>query len=277
MKIVETVDEFRSAASAAARPLGLVPTMGALHEGHRSLLRRARSENATAAASLFVNPRQFGPSEDLSAYPRDIERDLDVLREEGIDLLFAPDADEMYPSGFDTFIDTGRIASRLEGERRPTHFRGVATVVCKLLVIARPDYAYFGQKDAQQSMVIERLNADLNLGVKIVVCPTVREADGLALSSRNRYLDRAERTAATVLFQSLELARSLGTNDAREIRRQMRGLIDQEPLAAIDYVSVADLETLDEIDVIDRPVLVSVAVRIGNTRLIDNVLLNSNG
>lgn len=277
MKIVETVDEFRGAASTAARPLGLVPTMGALHEGHRSLLRRARSENATAAASLFVNPRQFGPSEDLSTYPRDIERDIDILREEGIDLLFAPDANEMYPPGFDTFIDTGRIADRLEGERRPTHFRGVATVVCKLLVIARPDYAYFGQKDAQQSMVIERLNADLNLGVKIGVCPTVREADGLAMSSRNRYLDRAERTAATVLFQSIELARSLGTNDAREIRRQMRGLIDQEPLAAIDYVSVADRETLDEIDVIDRPALVSVAVRIGNTRLIDNVLLNSNG
>lgn len=276
MKIVETVDEFRIAASAATRPLGLVPTMGALHEGHRSLLRRARRENATAAASLFVNPRQFGPSEDLSTYPRDIERDIDVLREEGIDLLFAPDVDEMYPPGFDTSIDTGRIASRLEGERRPTHFRGVATVVCKLLVIARPDYAYFGQKDAQQSMVAERLNADLNLGANIVVCPTVREADGLAMSSRNRYLDRAERTAAAVLFQSLELASSIGTNDAREIRRQMRGLIDKEPLAAVDYVSVADRETLDEIDVIDRPALVSVAVRIGNTRLIDNVLLNSN-
>ena len=276
MKVVETVNEFRSAASSTARPLGLVPTMGALHEGHRSLLRRARRENATVAASLFVNPTQFGPSEDFSAYPRDRAADLDVLHEEGVDLIFAPDADEMYPPGFDTSVDTGRIARRLEGERRPTHFLGVATVVCKLFVIARPDYAYFGQKDAQQSMVVERLNSDLNLGAEIVVCPTVREADGLAVSSRNRYLDTAERAAAAVLFRSLELAKALGTDDAQEIRRRMHGLIDQEPLAAVDYVSVADRETLDEIDVIDRPALVSVAVRIGNTRLIDNVLLNSN-
>ena len=277
MKVVETVDEFRRAAAAAPRPLGLAPTMGALHEGHRSLLRLARGENATAAASLFVNPTQFGPSEDFSTYPRDRMADLDVLREEGIDLVFAPDAGEMYPPGFDTSVDAGRIAKRLEGERRPTHFLGVATVVCKLFVIARPDYAYFGQKDAQQSMVVERLNSDLNLGVKIVVCPTVREADGLAMSSRNRYLDPAERAAAAVLFRSLELAKALDTDDAREIRRRMRGLIDQEPLAAVDYVSVADRETLDEIDVIDRPALVSVAVRIGNTRLIDNILLNLNG
>lgn len=277
MKVVETVDEFRSAAAAVSRPLGLAPTMGALHEGHRSLLRCARRENATAAASLFVNPTQFGPSEDFSAYPRDRTADLDVLREERIDLVFAPDAGEMYPPGFDTSVDAGRIARRLEGGRRPTHFLGVATVVCKLFVIARPDYAYFGQKDAQQSMVVERLNSDLNLGVKIVVCPTVREADGLAMSSRNRYLDPAERAAAAVLFRSLELAKALDTDDAREIRRRMRGLIDQEPLAVVDYVSVADRETLEEIDVIDRPALVSVAVRIGNTRLIDNILLNLNG
>ncbi len=277
MKVVETVDEFRSAAAAASRPLGLAPTMGALHEGHCSLLRRARQENATAAASLFVNPTQFGPSEDFSAYPRDRAADLDVMREEGVDMVFAPDADEMYPPGFDTSVDAGRIARRLEGERRPMHFLGVATVVCKIFVIARPDYAYFGQKDAQQSMVVERLNSDLNLGVKIVVCPTVRESDGLAMSSRNRYLDPAERAAATVLFRSLELAKALDTDDAREIRRQMRGLIDEEPLAAVDYVSVADRETLDEIDVIDRPALVSVAVRIGNTRLIDNVPLDLSG
>lgn len=277
MKVVETVDEFRSAAAAVSRPLGLAPTMGALHEGHRSLLRRARQENATAAASLFVNPTQFGPSEDFSAYPRDRAADLDVMREEGVDMVFAPDADEMYPPGFYTSVDAGRIARRLEGERRPMHFLGVATVVCKLFVIARPDYAYFGQKDAQQSMVVERLNSDLNLGVKIVVCPTVRESDGLAMSSRNRYLDPTERAAATVLFRSLELAKAIDTDDAREIRRQIRGLIDEEPLAAVDYVSVADRETLDEIDVIDRPALVSIAVRIGNTRLIDNILLDSNG
>ena len=277
MKVVETVDEFRRAAAAASRPLGLAPTMGALHEGHHSLLRRARQENATAAASLFINPTQFGPAEDFSAYPRDRAADLDVMREEGVDLVFTPDADEMYPPGFDTSVDAGRIARRLEGERRPTHFLGVATIVCKIFVIARPDYAYFGQKDAQQSMVVERLNSDLNLGVKIVVCPTVRESDGLAMSSRNRYLDPAERTAATVLFRSLELAKTLDADDAREIRRQMRSLIDEEPLAAVDYVSVADRKTLDEIDVIDRPALVSVAVRIGNTRLIDNVPLDLNG
>ncbi len=277
MEIFETVGAFRAACAAAKRPLGLVPTMGALHAGHRSLLERARSDNSTLAATIFVNPTQFGPAEDFSEYPRDRERDLAIMEDAGVDLLFTPSREEIYPEGFDTSIDVGRIASRLEGEHRPGHFLGVATVVCKLLSIARPDRAYFGQKDAQQSLVIKRLNTDLNLGAEIVVCPTVREPDGLALSSRNKYLSPSERKAATVLYRSLKLAEDLGASDADDIRRRMRDLIDDEPLAEVDYVSVADAETLEELAVIDRPALVSIAVCIGETRLIDNILVHSEG
>ena len=277
MKICETADAFRASCAAAKRPLGLVPTMGALHAGHRSLLDRARSDNSTLAATIFVNPTQFGPSEDFTEYPRDCERDLAMMEETSVDLLFTPSVDEVYPAGFDTSIDVGRIAERLEGEHRPGHFLGVATVVCKLLAIARPDRAYFGQKDAQQSLVIKRLNADLNLGAEIVVCPTVREPDGLALSSRNKYLSPAEREAAKVLYRSLKLAEDLDTPDANEIRTRMQGLIDDEPLASADYVSVADAETLEELDVVDRPALVSLAVHVGETRLIDNILVHSDG
>lgn len=273
METFETVDAFRAACAAAKRPLGLVPTMGALHAGHRSLLDRARSDNSTVAATIFVNPTQFGPSEDFSDYPRDRERDLAIMAEAGVDLVFTPGVEEMYPEGFDTSIDVGSVAEPLEGQHRSGHFQGVATVVCKLLAIARPDRAYFGQKDAQQSLVIKRLNVDLNLGVEIVVCPTVREPDGLALSSRNQYLSPAERKAATVLYRSLKLAEGLGTSDADEMRRRMRDLIADEPLANVDYVSVADAETLEELAVIDRPALVSIAVRIGQTRLIDNILI----
>ena len=277
MEVFETVDAFRAACAAAKRPLGLVPTMGALHDGHRSLLDRARLDNSTLAATIFVNPTQFGPAEDFSKYPRDRERDLEIMVEAGVDLLFIPSVDEMYPDGFDTSIDVGSVAVPLEGQHRSGHFQGVATVVCKLLTIARPDRGYFGQKDAQQSLVIKRLNADLNLGAEIVVCPTVRESDGLALSSRNKYLSPPEREAAAVLYRSLELAQDLGTSDANDIRRRMRNLIDDEPLASVDYVSVADAETLEELDVVDRPALVSVAVNIGETRLIDNILIHSDG
>ena len=277
MEIFETVDAFRAACAAAKRPLGLVPTMGALHAGHRSLLDRARSDNSTLAASIFVNPTQFGHSEDYATYPRDQAHDLAMMEETGVDLLFTPSVKEMYPERFDTSIDVGRIAKPLEGEHRPGHFLGVATVVCKLLSIAQPDRAYFGRKDAQQSLVIKRLNVDLNLGAEIVVCPTVREPDGLALSSRNKYLNAEERETATVLYRSLKLAEDLGTSDASEIRRRMHDLIDTEPIATADYVSVADAETLEELDVVDRPALVSVAVRIGETRLIDNILIHSDG
>ena len=236
-----------------------------------ALVRRARSENLTLAVSVFVNPAQFGPGEDLASYPRDIDADLLKLESAGTDLVFAPSAGEIYPDGFDTYVDVGRTAERLEGAARPGHFRGVATVVCKLLAIVRPDRAYFGQKDAQQSLVVKRLNADLNLGAEIVVVPTVREADGLALSSRNVYLGPEERSAATVLYRALSLGRDLGISDAEETRRQMRALIESEPLARIDYVSIADAATLEELDQISGPALASLAVRIGETRLIDNI------
>ena len=276
MKVIETVAGFRDACIYATRPLGLVPTMGSLHGGHMALVDRARAENSTVAATIFVNPTQFHPNEDYSTYPVDIDSDLSSLREAGVDLVFHPGVNEVYPSAFDTRIDVGRIARRLEGEFRPGHFTGVATVVCKLLSIARPDRAYFGQKDVQQSLVIKRLNEDLNLGVEIAVVPTARDSDGLALSSRNVYLEAAERKAAQVLYRCLCLGKEMwesGIRDAETIRKAMRGLIEAEPLAGLDYVSVAHGETLEEQVVVVPPTLISLAVRIGETRLIDNVQL----
>ena len=276
MKVIHTVAEFRAAQREYPRPLGLVPTMGYLHEGHLSLVRRCREDNATAVASIFVNPTQFGPSEDLSTYPRDMEGDLAKLEAEGVDLVFAPDASEVYPEGFDTTIDVGDIARRLEGEHRPGHFQGVATVVCKLLTIVRPDNVYFGQKDAQQCLVINRLNADLDLGAEVVVLPTVRDPDGLALSSRNAYLSAEDRKAALSLYRALSLAESLYTDGIRgadAMRREMLDLLESEPEASVESVSVADAEMLVELDSIEGPALVSMAVRIGKVRLIDNVVL----
>ncbi len=276
MKVIQTIAEFRDTQRAYPRPLGLVPTMGYLHEGHLSLVRRCREDNATAVASIFVNPTQFGPSEDLSTYPRDMEGDLAKLKAEGVDLVFAPQASEMYPDGFETTIDVGGIARRLEGEHRPGHFQGVATVVCKLLTIVRPDKVYFGQKDAQQCLVIKRLNADLDLGAEVIVMPTVRDPDGLALSSRNAYLSEEDRKAALSLYRALTLAESLYTDGIRSvdvIRREMLALLEVEPSASVEYVSVADAETLAELDSADRTALVSMAVHIGKVRLIDNVVL----
>ena len=276
MQVIESVAAFRQAYAEAEKPLGLVPTMGFLHEGHMTLVRRARAENATAAVSIFVNPTQFGPSEDFATYPRDMDSDLAKLREAGVDLVLAPPVEEVYPPGFDTYIDVGRIGERLEGEHRAGHFRGVATVVCKLLTIVRPNRAYFGQKDAQQCLVVKRLNDDLNLGSEIVICPTVRDTDGLALSSRNVYLSAVEREAALSLYGSLNLAQDLhsrGETDASSIRQRMRRLITESPLASIDYISIADADNLTELDIIDRPTLISLAVRIGKTRLIDNVII----
>ena len=276
MKVIETVNEFRQAHALAKKPMGLVPTMGFLHEGHMSLVKRAREDNATVAVSIFVNPSQFGPNEDYGAYPRDMDSDFSKLEGAGVELVFAPDAGEMYPDGFDTYVDVGSIAEGLEGGHRPGHFRGVATVVCKLLTIVRPDRVYFGQKDAQQCLVIKRLSRDLNLGAEVIVCPTVREADGLAMSSRNVNLNAEEREAARVLFKSLELAEHLfrtGIRDADVLRQHMRDTIEAEPLAKIDYVSVADGDTLRELDMAVSPALVSVAVNIGKTRLIDNLVL----
>ena len=276
MQLIETVSEFRVAERSAARPLGLVPTMGYLHDGHMSLARRARADNATVSASIFVNPTQFAPNEDLAAYPRDMDGDLAKLEEAGVDLVFAPAPQEVYPAGFDTRVDVGEIAAKLEGASRPDHFRGVATVVCKLLTIVRPDKVYFGQKDAQQCLVIKRLNADLNLGTEVVVIPTIRDSDGLALSSRNAYLRDGDRESALTLSRSLNLAREMHQSEilnAKKISAQMRNLIESEPRTSVDYISISDAETLDELDIIDRPALVSLAVRIGDVRLIDNTLL----
>ena len=276
MRVVSTVADTRQACEQAARPLGLVPTLGGLHDGHVALFRRARSENASVAVSLFLNPTQFGAGEDLASYPADREADLALIERERVDVAFVPSDDEVYPDGFGTIVEVGRLGSVLEGASRPGHFSGVATVVCKLLSIVRPDRAYFGRKDAQQLAVVRRLNADLNLGAEIVAAPTVREADGLAFSTRNAYLEGREREAATVLYRSLRLSKHLwgeGLTDAAEIKRRMRALISEEPLAFIDYVSVADPETFDELDTVSTGALVSLAVRIGRTRLIDNVTL----
>jgi pantoate--beta-alanine ligase len=276
VNVVRSIAECRAARAALDADLGFVPTMGYLHEGHLALVRRARAESRSVAVSIFVNPTQFGPREDFARYPRDPARDLALLEKEGVDLVFMPEAAEMYPPGFDTWVEVGTITRRLEGRARPGHFRGVATVVCKLFNIVQPRRAYFGEKDAQQLRVVGKMVRDLNLPVEIVPVPTVREADGLALSSRNVYLSPQERQEALALSAALRLAQELvarGERRAAVIRARMRRRIRQEPDARIDYVSVADAETLEELTVVDRPALVSLAVRIGTTRLIDNVVI----
>ena len=276
MKIIETIAEFRQAYEQATKPLGLVPTMGFLHAGHLALVQRARDDSATVAAGIFVNPTQFGPGEDFAAYPRSMEADLAKLDAGGVDLVFAPPVEEIYPHGFATSVDVGEIGTRLEGARRPGHFNGVATVVAKLLAIIRPDFAYFGQKDAQQCLVIKRVNADLNLGARIVAVPTVREPDGLALSSRNVYLEPAERDAAPSLYRSLLLAKRLhehGATDAEDVKQRMLAVMAAHPLLRADYVSIAHTETLAELERVESPALVSLAARIGRARLIDNIVL----
>ena len=258
------------------RPLGLVATMGALHRGHLELVRRARGECGAVAASVFVNPAQFGAGEDLTRYPRDLGRDLALLEAEGVDLAFAPAVEEIYPLGFDTWIEPGAIASRLEGAARPGHFRGVATVVAKLFNIVGPDRAYFGQKDGQQIAVIRQLVRDLNLGVELVAVPTVRDADGLALSSRNAYLTGEQRAAAAVLYRALRRAEeslAAGVRDGARLRAEARRVLEGERLVdGVDYVSVADAETLEEVEWVTGRVMVSAAVWFGRTRLIDCVV-----
>ncbi|MCL0095239.1 pantoate--beta-alanine ligase [Dehalococcoidia bacterium] len=276
MKIALTIPAMKEIRGELPEPVGFVPTMGYLHEGHLSLVRRARGENRSVAVSIFVNPLQFGPQEDFETYPRDTERDLTLLRQEGTDVVFLPEAEEMYPADFNSWIVVEGMTEILEGASRPGHFRGVATVVAKLLNIVEPARAYFGQKDAQQALVIKKMVADLNMNPQIIVAPTVREPDGLAMSSRNIYLNPEERQAALVLWKSLSLAQQLrsgGERSADRIRRQMIALIEGEPGARIDYVSIADPESLRELDEIDSPALVSLAVWIGKTRLIDNVIL----
>jgi pantoate--beta-alanine ligase len=276
MKTVTTIRDVREWRRAGHGSLGLVPTMGYLHAGHLSLVDRARRENDRVAASLFVNPTQFGPAEDLGRYPRDIERDTRQLEAAGCDLLFAPAVEEMYPPGFETAIDVGSVATPLEGTRRPGHFRGVATVVMKLLGIFQPDRAYFGAKDAQQLAVIRRMVRDLDVPVEMSECPTVREADGLALSSRNVYLAAEDRRAAPALHRALAAGRDLwaaGERDAEALRRKVRSVLAAEPRIRVDYVSVADPATLKELESVDGPALLSLAVTLGKARLIDNVLV----
>jgi len=257
--------------------VGLVLTMGYLHEGHLSLVRHARAASDHVVASVFVNPAQFGPQEDYQRYPRDPQRDLSLLEGEGVDVVFMPSVEEMYPAGFDAWVEVGEsLTNRLEGAARPGHFRGVTTVVAKLFEIVRPQRAYFGQKDAQQLAVIRKMVADLNMDVEVVGLPTMREADGLARSSRNSYLSPDERRAAIVLWRSLCRAEELydgGERRAETLRQEMRAVLAKEPLAEVEYVSVADTATLKELEAIAGSALVSLAVRIGRTRLIDNVTL----
>jgi pantoate--beta-alanine ligase len=276
MKTVARIADVRRWRAETGGDVGLVPTMGYLHAGHVSLVERARRENARVAASVFVNPTQFGPQEDLARYPRDLQRDQELLAGAGCDLLFAPAPGEMYPAGFATTVDVGPVAAPLEGERRPGHFRGVATVVLKLLGVFTPARAYFGEKDAQQLAVIRRAVADLDLPVRVVGCPTVREADGLAMSSRNSYLGPEHRRAAPVLHRALQAARAAvqaGQRDAEALRGLMRDVIAAEPLARLDYVSVADPDSFRELDAVDGPALALLAVQVGPARLIDNLML----
>ena len=277
MRVIHTAKDMRSVCRALERPLGLVPTMGALHEGHLVLVRRARQENRTLAATIFVNPTQFGPEEDLQQYPRDLEKDLDLLRTEGVDLVYTPDVEEVYPAGFDSWVEVGGLSDRLEGAHRPGHFRGVATVVAKLFNLIQPDRAYFGQKDGQQTAIVRKMVKDLNFGLDIVVVPTVRDSDGLALSSRNVYLTPQQRRAAPVIYRALCAASDLwgdGVRDGNRLRGEVLAMLQQEPLLdGIDYVSVADAETLEELDCVQGRAMVSVAARLGHTRLIDNIML----
>ncbi len=255
--------------------IGLVPTMGYLHEGHRSLIRKASDENDRVVVSIFVNPIQFGKNEDLKSYPRDIDHDIAVCKEAGVDAIFHPETSEMYADGFCTYVDMTDLTEALCGKSRPGHFRGVCTVVNKLFNIVNPDKAYFGQKDAQQLAVIKRMVRDLNMDVEIVGCPTVREADGLAKSSRNAYLNEKERKAALVLYRSLLMAKDLldgGERDSRIIIEAITDHINKEPLAKIDYVEIVDAVSLKKVDRIADDILVAIAVFIGKTRLIDNMI-----
>jgi len=275
MRRALTFDELRSARLSFAGRVGFVPTMGYLHEGHIALIRRAREECDHVIVSIFVNPTQFGPKEDLSKYPRDLERDFRLI-EPYTELVWTPSAEEMYPKQYQTWVEVEALTHPLEGTMRPGHFKGVTTIVAKLFNGVQPHKAYFGQKDAQQVAVIRRMTLDLNFPIEIVVCPTTREADGLAMSSRNVYLDAEQRKAATVLFRSLNAAKDAyekGERDAEQLRQTIKDAIIGEPLAEVQYVSCADYDSLEELDVIKGKALLSMAVYFGKTRLIDNFVL----
>jgi len=279
MKIWKTIEEMRSASSAARREgkrFGFVPTMGALHEGHLSLVRAAKAKSDVVAVSIFVNPLQFGPTEDLAKYPRSFERDRALLETEAVDILFAPQPEEMYPKGGVTYVTVEGLSEKLCGRSRPGHFRGVTTVVAKLFHIVEPDLAFFGQKDAAQATIIRRMVRDLNLPVEIVVCPIVREPDGLAMSSRNAYLSPQERKTALVLNRSLTETKNRfdqGERNARKLIAAGKRVMAQESRVRLDYFEIVDPDTLDPVLEVTRSALVAIAALVGNTRLIDNILL----
>lgn len=279
MKLIHNRDEMRSASRAASvrgARVGLVPTMGALHEGHLSLVRAAREWCDFVAASIFVNPTQFGPNEDFSKYPRNLDRDCKMLEKEGLDVLFAPNVDEMYPAGSVTWVEVEKMSERLCGKSRPGHFRGVTTVVAKLFNIVEPDAAFFGQKDAAQVAIIKRMVRDLNMAVEIQVCPIIREADGLAMSSRNAYLNSRERKSALALYRSMLTAKNrfdAGERDASTLIDSAKAEFARNPEVRLDYFEIVDPDTLDPEPAINKRVLIAVAAFVGNTRLIDNILL----
>lgn len=276
MKTISSLSGLRAERLSLSGTLGLVPTMGYLHEGHLSLIRQAKAECDYVVVSIFVNPTQFGPSEDLSKYPRDLQRDLRLVSPLGVDLVWTPTAEEMYPTGYQTWVEVETLTNPLEGAVRPGHFKGVTTVVAKLFNAVQPHKAYFGQKDAQQHTVIRQMVRDLNFPLEVVICPIVREADGLAMSSRNKYLEGADRQAATVLFRALNAAKELyegGERSGEVLREKMKEVIESEPLARMQYVSCADFDTLQELETVQGKALLSMAVLFGKTRLIDNFIL----
>ncbi|MCX8083577.1 MAG: pantoate--beta-alanine ligase [Calditerrivibrio sp.] len=276
MDIIREIVDIKNCISTlkkTGKSIGFVPTMGYLHEGHISLVRASKKENNITVVSIFVNPTQFGPNEDLERYPRDFERDEYLLRKEGVDIVFYPSVEEIYPKGYSTYIDVERITGHLCGPKRPGHFRGVATVVCKLFNIVKPDRAYFGLKDYQQVLVIKRMVADLNMDVQIIAMPIIREVDGLAMSSRNVYLSGEERESALSLFRSFTIvdkAITEGIRDSKIIKKMVSDFILSHPFTKIDYVEIVDPNTLEHIDIIDRDFLVALAVFVNKTRLIDN-------
>jgi pantoate--beta-alanine ligase len=276
IRTIAWMKEYARQARAESRIVGLVPTMGALHAGHLSLIERAKQECSPVIASIFVNPKQFGPNEDFTKYPRTFESDSEKLKRAGVNFLFAPEPAEIYPHGFSTYVNVDGLSEKLEGRSRPGHFRGVATVVMKLLQIVQPNFAYFGRKDAQQSRLIMQMARDLNLDTEIVVCPPVRESDGLALSSRNVYLNAEERKAATVLYRALDAARNelaAGVRDALQLLTSARRRLDSERLARVDYAEVVDAQSFEPIVRVNKPCFVLLAVFIGKTRLIDNLYI----
>src|SRR5687767_12483532 len=276
MKVVWTINEIHATRRSFSGTVGLVPTMGYLHEGHLSLVRRARDECDHVVMSIFVNPTQFGPNEDLSKYPRDLDRDLSLIEPLGTDLVWMPTAEIMYPPGYQTWVEVEEATRPLEGVHRPGHFKGVTTIVAKLFNAVQPNKAYFGQKDAQQAAVIRQMTRDLNFPIEIVICPIVREPDGLAMSSRNVYLDPDQRKAATVLFRALSAAKDVydkGERDAGMLRQIMTEVLATEALVQVQYVSCADYDTLEELEIIKGKALLSMAVFLGKTRLIDNLVL----